>query len=80
MDFVKQILIRQKRAKTGVRAEIDRPPFVFGTREIGRICVAKNAPAQGDELFLSFGGTFRLLHRMDPAAGTTARALYEWAG
>ncbi len=72
MDFVEQIRVGQEGAETGVRAEIDYPPFVSGTREIGRIGVAEDAPTQGDELFFSFGGTFRLLHRMNPAAGTAA--------
>ena len=80
MNFVKQIRVGQEGAETGFRAEIDDPPFVFGAREIGRIGIAEHAPTEGNELFLSFGRTFRLLHRMNPTAGTAARAFYEWAG
>jgi hypothetical protein len=70
MDFVEQIRIGQERAETGVRAEIDRPPFVISAWEISRIAVAKNAPAKRDELFILFARRmfFRLLHSMILAA------------
>lgn len=55
MDFVKQIRIGQEGAKTGLRAEVDCPAFVFDAREIGGIGISENTPAKGDELLFSFG-------------------------
>ena len=72
MDFVEQIRVGQEGAETRFRAEIDYPPFVFGTREIGRIGVAIDAPAESNKLLTSLGETFRFLHSMDPAAETAA--------
>jgi hypothetical protein len=70
MDFVEQIRVGQERAETGVRAEIDGPPFVFGAWKVSRIGIAKHAPAEGDELFMLFGRRlyFGPWHYMNPAA------------
>jgi hypothetical protein len=70
MNFVKQIRVSQKRAKTGFRTEVDHPPFVFNPREVSGIGVAENASAKGDELFMPFvrQGYFGFLHHINPAA------------
>ena len=70
MYFIEQIRVGQERAETGFCAEEDRPSLVFGVREIGRIGVLKNAPAQGDELFGFFmrRAYFGFLHHMVPGA------------
>ena len=55
MDFVKQIRVGQEGAETGFRAQVDRPAFVFDTREVGGIGIPKNTPTEGDELLVPFG-------------------------
>lgn len=49
MDFVENIWVREERAKAGLGAEVDRPAVVLATREIGRISIAKDTPAEGGE-------------------------------
>lgn len=49
MDLVEDIRVSQKRAETGLRAEIDGPAAIFEAREIVRISVAEFSPAEGDE-------------------------------
>ena len=49
MGFVEKIRVSKERAEAGFGAEQDRPPAVFGAREIGRVCVAEDASAQGHE-------------------------------
>ena len=54
MDFVKQVWVGQEGAEAGLRAEIDCPPLVFNPWKVGRIGIAKDAPAKGDKLFMHF--------------------------
>ena len=54
MHFVEQVRVGQKGAETRVCAKVDRPSLVFGAWEISWISVAKDTPAQGDELFRLF--------------------------
>ena len=70
MNFVEQIRVGQERPETGVRAEIDRPPFVFSPWKISRVGIPEDTPAEGDELFVPFGRWvyFGLLNHMNPAA------------
>lgn len=51
MNFVEDIRVRKESAETGFCAEIDRPPTVLDVWEIGRIGVAENTSAKGDEAF-----------------------------
>jgi len=60
MDFVEDIRVSQKRIVTGFGAEINRPASIYGAREIGRVRVAEDPPAQGDEAWM-----FLLLRRKD---------------
>jgi len=50
MGFVKNIRVSKERAQAGFGTEQDRPPAVLGARKVGRVGVAEDASAQGDEL------------------------------
>lgn len=50
MDFVENLRIGEERTQAGVGAEKDHPPVVPGTRKVGRVRIAEDASAQGDEL------------------------------
>ena len=50
MDFVEDIRVGQERAETGLRAEVDGAAAILSTREISRICIAKDPSAQDDKL------------------------------
>ena len=63
MDFIENIRVRQERAEAGFRAEIDRPAAVYGTREVCRIGVAKDPPAEGDEARMALLFKERRLHQ-----------------
>ena len=63
MDFVENVWVREERAKAGLGAKIDPPAAVFGTREVCRICAAKDTPAQGDEGKIFFVCVRRCLHQ-----------------
>lgn len=49
MDFVENIRVCEKGAKAGVGAKIDYPAPIFDARKIGRIGVAEDPSAEGDE-------------------------------
>lgn len=49
MDFIEDIRVSEECTETGFSTEIDRPAAIFGTREIGRICIAEDPSAEGDE-------------------------------
>ena len=51
MDFIEDIRVGEERAAASLRAEVDGPAAVLGAREIGRIRVAKDPPAESDEAF-----------------------------
>lgn len=51
MDFVENIRVSEERAEAGFCAEQDRPSAVFNAREVGRIRIAEDTSAEGDELF-----------------------------
>lgn len=52
MDFVECIRVSEEGAKTGLCTKEDGPPAIFCARIILRIRIAKDPPAQRDELFL----------------------------
>jgi hypothetical protein len=52
MDFIEDIRVGEECAEAGLRAEVDGPAAVLGAREIGWISVAKNPPAEGDEVWV----------------------------
>ena len=74
MDFVKQVRVGHERAKTGVCAKIDRPPFVLDAGKVGGIRVTENSSTKSDESFIRFRrrGHFRLWHNKNPAAREAA--------
>lgn len=49
MDFVEEIRVSKERAETGFGAEIDRAAAILGAREVSRIGIAEDAPAEGDK-------------------------------
>ena len=49
MDFVENIRVCEKSAKTGFGAKVDGPAAIFDAREISRVRVAEDPPAKGDE-------------------------------
>ena len=63
MHLIKDVRIRQERAETGFRAQIDRPAAIFDARKIGGIRVVEFSTTQGDEarVFLLQLGIFRHL-------------------
>ena len=50
MHFIKNIRVCQKRAEAGFGTEVDHSAAIFCVREVTRVGVAKNTPAQGHEL------------------------------
>ena len=50
MCGVEALWIGLERAEAGFGAEVDRPPAIFGAREILRIGVMKDASTEGDEV------------------------------
>ena len=63
MDFIENVWVRDERAEAGLSAKVDPPAAVFGTREIDRIRVAKDAPAEGDEWKMFFLFLRKCLHQ-----------------
>jgi hypothetical protein len=58
MDFIKHVRVSEERAETGFSTEINGFAAILRAREIGRIRIAENPPAEGHEarvLFLSKG-------------------------
>ncbi|RJP48391.1 MAG: hypothetical protein C4586_09265 [Anaerolineaceae bacterium] len=49
MNFAKYIRVGKEGAQAGLRAKADRPPAIFGGREILRIGIAVDASAQAGE-------------------------------
>ena len=49
MGFIEHIRVSKKRAEAGFGAEVDCAAAILCTREIRRVGVAKNPPAEGDE-------------------------------
>ncbi len=62
MDFVENIGVGKKGAKTGIRAEQDGPSAILDAWIVGRIRVAEDPSAQGDEL--SWSGLPFTIHRI----------------
>ena len=60
MDFIEHIRVSEERAQAGLGAEIDRPATIFGARIVGRVGVAENPSAEGDE-----ATAFRLLTKIE---------------
>ena len=56
MDFVENVRVGEESAETGFRAKIDRPATILDSREVCRIGVAEDAPAECNEawIFLRF--------------------------
>lgn len=54
MDFVEDIRVGKERTETRFGAEEDRPPAIGCTWIILRVGIAKDPPAEGDELFVFF--------------------------
>ena len=61
MDFVEDIRVSEERAEAGVGAKVDRPAAIFDAREICRISIAEDAPAESDKawIFLLFASISR---------------------
>ena len=56
MDFVENVRVGEEGAETGFGAKIYRPAAIFDSREVCRIGVAEDAPAEGNKtwIFLLF--------------------------
>ena len=52
MDFVENVGVGEERAETGICAEIDGPATIFDAREVCRIGVTEDAPAECDEAWM----------------------------
>lgn len=50
MDFVENIRVSEERTEAGLGAEVDRLVAILSAWKIGGIGVAKDPPAEGDEL------------------------------
>jgi hypothetical protein len=61
MDFVENLRVGEEGAETGFGAKVDRPATILDSREVCRIGVAKDAPAQGNEAWI-----FLLFERFEP--------------
>ena len=61
MDFVENLRFSEEGAETGFGAKIDRPATIPDPREVCRIGVAEDAPAEGNE-----AGIFLLFERFEP--------------
>ena len=54
MDFIEDVRVREERAETGFGAEIDGAAAILSAREVGRIGIAKDPSAEGDETRMVF--------------------------
>lgn len=56
MGFIEEVRVGKERLEAGLGAEIDRPAAILDSWKIGRIGVAEDPSAEGDEarMFLLF--------------------------
>ena len=54
MDFVEYIRISKECTQARLCAQQDHPSAIFGAGIVGRVSVAEDASAQGDELFAPY--------------------------
>ena len=49
MSFIEEVRAGAEGVEAGLGAEIDRPAAILEAREIGRVCLAEDPPAESDK-------------------------------
>jgi len=69
VNFIKKVRVGKEGAQTGIRAKPDQPSVMIRRREVLRVCVTKDAPAERDEeagwlyiALLNWGRGFNVEH------------------
>ncbi|HEX2993882.1 MAG TPA: hypothetical protein VHP14_03605 [Anaerolineales bacterium] len=49
MSFIEDVRVGAESVEAGLGAEIDRLAAIFEAREVSRVCLVEDPPAEGDE-------------------------------